>query len=87
MWKEVYFPMQTEHTQTNPCMVILKQTGEKPFICNKCDKAFNEKGNLVAHYNTHTDNRPFKCSFDGCSMAFKIISHLTGHMRYHLNHR
>nr|2EOF_A Chain A, Zinc finger protein 268 [Homo sapiens] len=29
-------------------------TGEKPYECNECQKAFNTKSNLMVHQRTHT---------------------------------
>lgn len=31
-------------------------TGEKPFVCNICARAFTTKGNLKVHYMTHGTN-------------------------------
>ena len=33
-----------------------------PFACFKCEKAFNQSGNLKVHESTHTWEKPFACS-------------------------
>nr|XP_054930401.1 zinc finger protein 768-like [Dermacentor andersoni] len=60
-------------------------TGERPFPCPVCPKAFNWKVDLKRHLRTHTGEKPFPCTL--CGRSFRIRSHLTGHLRCHSTER
>ncbi|XP_045781735.1 zinc finger protein 888-like isoform X6 [Maniola jurtina] len=55
--------------------------------CDKCDKKFNLKSNLMLHIRSvHLKERPYECSV--CSMGFFIKRHMLGHyMATHTNER
>lgn len=58
-------------------------TGEKPFKCDVCPSAFNQKGSLLIHMSSkHNGMRPFAC--ESCHAAFSQKGNLRAHtLRLH----
>ena len=56
-------------------------TGEMPYECEICKKAFSSKGDLTRHTRVHTGEKPYECEI--CKKAFSSKGDLTRHTRVH----
>jgi hypothetical protein len=61
---------------------VKKRGSGSVFPCHICGKTYVSKYALKRHIATHSDARPFICSFPDCKGAFKLKSRLTDHVRY-----
>ncbi|XP_057169965.1 zinc finger protein 595-like isoform X4 [Ursus arctos] len=56
-------------------------SGEKPYKCKECVKAFKQKPKLTKHHRIHTGEKPYKCK--ECGKDFKNKGNLKSHERIH----
>ncbi|KAF6202744.1 hypothetical protein GE061_003146 [Apolygus lucorum] len=60
-------------------------TGEKPYSCSHCPKAFARGSQLTQHLRTHTKDRPFTCP--QCNSDFVCRNNLLHHIKRHQGER
>lgn len=56
-------------------------TGEKPYKCQFCDRAFAQSNDLVKHTRSHVGDNTYQCK--ECPAAFRLHSELRTHNKIH----
>ncbi|KAI8598996.1 hypothetical protein EDD21DRAFT_292387, partial [Dissophora ornata] len=58
-------------------------TPSSRYHCQFCNKRFSRPSSLRIHTYSHTGERPFKCSEEGCGRQFSVQSNMRRHLRVH----
>nr|KAF6407168.1 hypothetical protein HJG59_009871 [Molossus molossus] len=71
-----------KHLSAGPSSLSIRElTGENPFSCKECPKAFNRKSELTRHLRVHTGEELYQCG--ECLKVFSAKSLLIIHLRMH----
>jgi len=64
---------------------IASHSAIKQHVCVLCFKTFTLAQYLKEHTYIHTQQKPFKCDFSGCTRAFRQAGKLSMHKKVHQN--
>ncbi|ETW80828.1 hypothetical protein HETIRDRAFT_18758, partial [Heterobasidion irregulare TC 32-1] len=53
------------------------------YECSYCGKGFTRPSSLKIHLHSHTGERPYVCTFEGCDRTFSVQSNMRRHARTH----
>lgn len=57
----------------------------KKHKCRVCDKRFTRPSSLQTHTYSHTGEKPYVCTVEGCGRQFSVVSSLRRHRKVHKN--
>ncbi|KAJ2549963.1 hypothetical protein EV175_004245, partial [Coemansia sp. RSA 1933] len=55
----------------------------KRYLCTVCQKMFARPSTLSTHMHSHTGEKPYECTWDGCGKRFSVMSNLRRHQKIH----
>lgn len=77
----IKIPLIKIHYPTDSLNAHMKSHWETDWLCHLCGKKLMNKRNLIHHYRTHTNEKPFTCG--DCDRAFSSKEKLKLHSKTH----
>ncbi|KAL1916245.1 uncharacterized protein VTP21DRAFT_5862 [Calcarisporiella thermophila] len=74
---------ENENFATSSSKRRLPRPVQNRYPCPYCPKRFSRPSSLKIHTYSHTGERPYVCSEEGCGRSFSVQSNMRRHMRVH----
>jgi len=58
-------------------------TGEKPYKCKFCERAFAQSNDMIKHLRSHLGENVYRCEL--CPKSFRLATELRSHFTEHKN--
>lgn len=65
------------------CLISSASDSKSAIRCHTCNRVFPREKSLQAHIRTHTGEKPYVCTFSGCTKRFTQSGQLRTHQRLH----
>lgn len=71
------------HNNNNQQPPLQRDAATGRYLCPYCNKAFSRPSSLRIHTYSHTGEKPFVCTEEGCGRRFSVQSNMRRHLRVH----